>query len=140
MAQSQQVKKYLAYWFQLGKKIVHSSGSKNLTPKKILNVDGYTAEFEQLWSLISQESHSQEYYLEGTGQSIKQLLSPQWDIVSCARCKMPVPMIELGQQSSTCVCDDLDNWPNNELPIPRQPINTQNKLIKIRESLIRKES
>ena len=140
MAQSQQVKKYLAYWFQLGKKIVNSSGNHSLMPKKILNGHGYSSEFENLWKLITQEHKYEQYYLEGTRQTIKQLLSSQWDIVNCARCDMPVPIIELGQQNNHgCVCDDLDNWPNNELPLPRQPVNTQHKLIKIRESLMSKE-
>ena len=139
MAQTQQVKKYLAYWFQLGKKIIHSSQNKTLMPQKVLNGHGYSSEFEKLWTVVSQENNSDKYYLEGTGQTIEQLLSSQWDIVSCARCNMPVPMIELGQQINGCVCDDLDNWPNNELPNPRSPVNNQQNLTRIKDSLISKQ-
>ncbi len=74
-------------------------------------------------------------YLEGTSQTIQELLSPQWEISSCARCEMPVPMIQLGMQPNTCTCSDLDNWPNNELPPPREPVSSREKLRTISKSL-----
>lgn len=52
---------------------------------------------------------------------------------------MPVPMIDVGIQNSSCVCNDMDNWPNNELPYPRQPINNQENLKRISESLKQKK-
>ena len=139
MAEATQVKKYLAYWFQLGKKIKISSQNRSLLPKKILNGYVYSSEFEELWALVTQDLHPEDCYLEGTNQTIGQLLSSEWEITDCARCGMPVPIIQLGMQNNSCVCDDLENWPNNELPNPRSPVNNQQKLIRIRESLLDKE-
>lgn len=138
MAESAKVKKYLAYWFQLGKKIIIPSQNTAILPSKILNGHGYANEFEECWQLVTDENTG-DCYLEGTSQTIQQLLSSQWDITECLRCSMPVPMIDVGIQNSSCVCNDMDNWPNNELPYPRQPINNQENLKRISESLKQKK-
>lgn len=135
MADSQEVKKYLAYWFQLGKKIVIPSLNTSLLPSRVINGDRYSVEFEECWRLVS-DINTGDCYLEGTIQSIQELLSPKWEIKSCARCDMPIPMIQLGRQPSECVCSDVENWPNNDLPKPREPINNQQKLDEIKKSLI----
>lgn len=127
MASTQQVKQYLAYWFQLGKKIVIDSSNRRIAPAKIFQGDAYSPEFEACWQEIT--SHNLDHlYLEGTTQSIQQLLSPLWDIVPCARCQMPVPMINLGLTDLSCPCSDLDNWPNENLPAPRSPVNSRKYL------------
>lgn len=135
MASQENVKKYLAYWFQLGKKVVLGNGQEILLPKSIIEGDRYSKEFESCWqNILANQSTS---YLKGTEQTIEQLLSPMWDIDPCARCGMPVPEIELGIQPNSCPCDDLPNWPNTELPSPRAPINSTARLNRIRERLDR---
>jgi hypothetical protein len=134
MASSPEVKKYLAYWLQLGKKIIIPSRNLSLCPSNILQFDRYTVEFEECWALISDEKIG-DCYLEGTIQTIQELLSPQWEINNCARCAMPVPMIQLGIQPQGCVCSDVEGWPNEELPKPREPMNSQQRLQSIRQSL-----
>lgn len=137
MAELEKVKKYIAYWFQLGKKIVIPSQNSTVLPSRILNGHGYSREFEECWKLVTDETTG-DCYLEGTSQTIQELLSSQWEISECARCSMPVPMIDLGIQTSSCVCNDMENWPNNELPSPRQPIDNQNNLKRISQSLKQK--
>jgi hypothetical protein len=135
MASPTEVKKYLAYWLQLGKKITIPSRNLSLLPSKIISGDRYSVEFEKCWALVADEKTG-DCYLEGTIQSIQELLSPKWDINNCARCEMPVPMIQLGLQTGECICSDLKGWPNNDLPKPRTPINNKEKLIKIQKSLM----
>ncbi len=137
MASPQAVKKYLAYWFQVGKKLIISNQNKVILPRQIVCRDRFSEEFEECWNLVS-NPQTGDCYLEGTNYTIQELLSPKWEITNCARCDMPVPMIEVGVQDSSCVCNDIENWPNNELPSPREPINNQQQLNRIRQSLTEK--
>jgi hypothetical protein len=137
MASPENVKRYLAYWFLLGKKLIIDNGKEAILPKTVFNGDSYSQEFEDCWQKVNNPEHG-DCYLENTLQTIQQLLSSQWDIQSCSRCEMPVPMIEIGIQPNLCTCNDLDNWPNNELPSPRAPINSKNSLDKIRQALLGK--
>ncbi len=134
MASSTEVKKYLAYWFQLGKKINIPRRNISLLPSKIIIGDQYSIEFEECWALVT-DGKTGDSYLEGTTQSIQELLSSKWEITNCARCEMPVPIIQIGLQSGDCVCSDVEGWPNNELPKPRSPIDHKEKLIMIKNSL-----
>lgn len=139
MAQTAEVKQYIAYWFQLGKTIIISSLNKSVIPKKIFNGHGYSGEFEDLWTLVSSDPYAGDAYLEGTNQTISELLSSQWEIMDCARCNMPVPILQSGvQKNYSCVCSDLEGWPNSELPNPRSPVNNQQRLTRIQSSLNRK--
>lgn len=133
MASQQQVKQYLAYWFQLGKKILPRNGEA-LLPQPVIEGDRYSAQFERIWQLVLTPEH-RDSYLEGTNQTIGQLLTSGWDISDCPRCSMPVPTIDLGIQSSLCPCNDLPSWPNNELPKPRDPVDSQGKLRSICQKL-----
>jgi hypothetical protein len=135
MASEQQVKKYLAYWFQLGKQILLRNGQEKLLPKIIIQGHRYSEEFESCWQSILQSAG--ECYLEGTAQSVKDLLSPRWEISPCARCDMPIPIIQLGIQSDLCPCNDLANWPNQELPKPRSPVDSSVHLSNIQFRLNR---
>lgn len=137
MASEEKVKRYLAYWFQLGKKIVINNGQETVITQKIFNGNKYSDEFEQIWQKVN-DSKNGDCYLENTIETIQELLSSRWDIMSCSRCEMPVPMIDLGMQSNNCTCSDLDNWPNNELPPPRDAIDSKYRLLKITNSLARK--
>lgn len=139
MAELEKVKKYIAYWFQLGKKIVIPSQNTTILPSRILNAHGYSHEFEKCWELVT-DNKTGDCYLEGTSQTIQELLSSKWEISECARCSMPIPMIDLGIQSSGCICNDMENWPNNQLPSPRQPVDNQVSLKRISDSLKHEEN
>jgi hypothetical protein len=134
MASQEEVKRYLAYWFQLGKKVLLHNGRESVLPASVLNGDRYSQEFESCWQRIL-SSNLGDCYLEGTIQSIQQLLTPAWEIMLCARCEMPVPTLDLGVVSPTCPCHDLSNWPNLELPLPRSPIDSSAYLSKIQQRL-----
>lgn len=136
MATKQEVKKYLAYWFQLGKSVVRANGTATLQPRTIFAGDSYSQEFEECWQEII-ASPSGNYHLEGTHQTIASLLTPEWDLSACARCEMPVPVRNLGMPPLECPCHDLQNWPNTELPPPREPINNKSQLGSIRNRLLR---
>jgi hypothetical protein len=133
MAAAQQVKKYLAYWFQLGKRLNFDQGGSVL-PQPIIEGNHYSSRFEACWQQIL-ASGGRDCYLEGTTQSIADLLSEKWQVDDCARCGMPVPTISLGIQDNSCPCTDLPNWPNLELPQPRSPVDSRNQLEQIRSRL-----
>ncbi len=134
MATKQEVKKYLADWFQLGKKVVIGNGSI-LQPQRIIVGNHYSDEFEQCWQQIL-SSKAGDCYLEGTHQTIADLLTPAWEIELCARCNMPVAMYSMGMPAAICPCHNLQGWPNTELPAPRCPVDTQEYLHSIRDRLL----
>jgi hypothetical protein len=127
MASPSQVKTYLAQWFQLGKKTVSKDGTYCHLPYPVFLGESYSPEFEKVWSDIS-SSNLDDFYLEGTNQSIADLLSSDWSIESCARCQMPVPTSSFSWMCATCPCSDLATWPNDNLPKPRSPVNAQTYL------------
>jgi hypothetical protein len=134
MASQENVKRYLAHWFQLGKKIVVNSELTVSQPKQILAGDSYSQEFENFWKKIITEIAG-NCYLEGTDQTISQLLSHEWELSQCARCTMLVPLRQIGMPALSCPCGDLLNWPNTELPLPRSPVNTKEQLAAIRDRI-----
>ena len=136
MASPTQVKTYLAHWFQLGKKLVWQNGQEKLLPQSIIQGESYAPEFEACWQKVM-SVEGENCYLEGSTETIAELLSASWDIDNCVRCSMPVPILEATAtaQSLDCVCSDLDNWPNFELPAPRSPINSSDRLNSIRNRL-----
>ncbi len=127
MASPTQVKNYLAYWFQLGKQVVTNDGAKSYKPENVVEGDRFSPDFEKCWNDILNTS-GKECHLEGTDQTVDELLSPAWDITSCARCDMLVPTPEVALAQILCPCNDLPTWPNEELPKPRLPVNTQKHL------------
>lgn len=136
MASRHQVKQYLAYWFQLGKRVLTHNGNQAQLPRPVIQGDRYSQEFEECWRLLL-SPESQDCYLEGTSQTIAELLQPNWDISSCARCGMPVPMPVMNLPAEGCPCDNLPNWPNSEIPQPRSPISNQTHLNQLRDRLTR---
>ena len=132
MASAQQVKQYVAHWFQLGKKVVFPDRQTEL-PKSVIEGNRYSPDFERCWERIL--AHQSDCHLEGTEQSIQDLLSSTWEIAACARCSIPIPTIDRGIQSLECPCSDLDLWPNTELPAPRSPVNSSTYLDNIRQRL-----
>lgn len=145
MATKQEVRKYLAYWFQLGKKVITSNGKASFlpldarglanAPLSVLNGDRYSEEFEECWQKIL-SPESSDCYLEGTHETIAELLTPAWDMIPCGRCSMPVAARNVGMPALLCPCNDLPNWPNTKLPAPREPIKTQDQLKKICDRLV----
>ncbi len=134
MASETQVKTYVAYWFQLGKKLVWNNGKAELLPEKVIQGDRFTSQFEDCWQKIM-SVEGRDCYLVGSEATIQELLSSAWTIDQCARCAMPVPIVEVGTQPLDCACSDLDNWPNTELPAPRSPVSSQAQLNNISERL-----
>jgi hypothetical protein len=134
MASEQQVRQYLAYWFQLGKRVMIQNGQQALQPRSVIAGDRYSQEFEEAWTLI-RASEAGECYLEGTAQTINELMSTNWEINPCARCSMPIPMRTIGLPPSDCPCSDLPNWPDDQMPQPRSPVNSQAQLLRIRDRL-----
>ncbi|HEY9637428.1 MAG TPA: hypothetical protein V6D14_28770 [Coleofasciculaceae cyanobacterium] len=134
MAPEQQVKRYLAYWFQLGKRVLIRNGDAALQPQSVMAGDRYSDEFESIWQQIVSPD-SGDCYLEGTHQTITELLTPEWNVEACSRCEMPVPVKNAGMPPELCPCNDLPNWPNMDLPLPREPISSQDRLQEIRDRL-----
>lgn len=130
MASQTQVKQYLAYWFQLGKKVLLHNGNESRLPQPVIQGDRYSREFEDCWNeILSPESG--DCYLQGMEQTIDELLSSEWELEQCSRCSMPVPMRTMGMPPCNCPCFDLPNWPNLEAPLPRLPVSTRLYLLNI---------
>lgn len=134
MASESQVRQYLAYWFQLGKSVLIRNGKESLKPMTVIAGNRYSDEFEAVWRLIL-SPESGDCYIEGTEQTIAELLSEAWEISPCARCSMPVPTRSLGLPSLSCPCSDLPGWPDNQTIQPRSPVNSQDRLLQIRDRL-----
>ncbi|BBA79512.1 hypothetical protein RGRSB_1010 [cyanobacterium endosymbiont of Rhopalodia gibberula] len=135
MASEAQVKHYLAHWFQLGKQVLLPKRQQKLCPSQIFAGNTYSREFESYWQYIS--AAGADCYLEGAGQTIRQLLSPEWEVVKCTRCQMPCPVAISRDTSSACLCVDLPSWPNTKLPSPRVAIDNQIYLARIQQRLAR---
>jgi hypothetical protein len=134
MASPQQIKQYLAVWFQLGKRVAIANGQSSLCPVRVYEGDRYSEEFEKVWQQILRVPATT--YLEGTHQTIRDLLSPAWEISSCARCGLFVPIGHAGVfEPGICPCHDLPSWPNTELPLPRPPVDSANYLGRICDRL-----
>ena len=139
MASQENVKRYLACWFQLGKKLILDRGQEVTFTGSVVNGDRYSPEFEACWQEIMAHE-GKNYYVEGTEHTLDVLLSPAWEIFSCSRCNMPVPKRELGVQDPSCPCVDLPSWPNLELPIPRAPIANKPHMQSIKSRLLSKST
>ncbi|MFE4105220.1 hypothetical protein [Almyronema epifaneia] len=133
MASQQQVREYLAYWFQLGKPLIIGAQPACL-PKPVFQGDRYSEAFETCWQQVMVHK-GQDAYIEGTDQSMAELLSDTWDLPPCARCSMPVPMRTVGVSDHPCPCHDLASWPNSEIPAPRSAVDTPSHLQGIRHRL-----
>jgi hypothetical protein len=136
MASEVDVKRYLAYWFQLGKKVLIKNGQEALCPQPVMRGNGYSPEFEWCWQQIISPDSS-DCYLEGTSETIAELLTPAWEVDPCSRCSMPIPVRRAGMPALSCPCNDLPSWPNTEVPAPRSPVDTQGHLIEIRDRLLK---
>lgn len=136
MASEHSVRQYLAYWFQLGKKVIVGNGQEALLPQPVIEGDRYSRDFERCWQIIL-SPESGDCYLEGTNETIAELLTPAWEMADCARCDMPVPMRRTGMPPLGCPCNDISSWPNTEVPLPRSPVSSQARLLDIRDRLLK---
>lgn len=134
MANATEVKEYLGYWFQLGKGVVFPKSQVIVLPEPIFTQQYFSAAFEACWQRIL--TSPEDCYLEGTEQSLQDLLTPEWEIISCARCALPIPTSRSHIPSCLCPCVDLESWPNSELPQPRLPLNRVLSLRKIHSRLL----
>lgn len=92
--------------------------TEQIQPQRVWGSTAYSAEFESCWQRI--EAEATHAYLEGTEETIADLLSGRWEIDTCCRCGLPVPMCIRGPVSSgPCPCADLDHWPNDSTLPPR---------------------
>ncbi|AFY38556.1 hypothetical protein Lepto7376_2266 [[Leptolyngbya] sp. PCC 7376] len=133
MASTDQVKKYLAYWFQVGKPLISPHNDQRILPHTIVVGDRYSSEFESCFQEILSPRY-RDSYLEGTEQTLGELLTSRWELLSCSRCSMPIPTDELGLKMG-CPCADLNAWPNVELPLPHCPSNVRSQLTLIHQRL-----
>ncbi len=133
MASVEQLKKYLAYWFQVGKPLISPRGNQRILPRTIVVGDRYSPEFDAYFQDILTADY-RDSHLEGTTQTIGELLSDRWELLPCARCSMPIPLDSLGLAIG-CPCADLNAWPNVELPLPHCPNNVRAQLTLIHQRL-----
>jgi hypothetical protein len=132
MASTQEVRQYLAHWFQLGK-VVQVPNSNSIFTQRVLQGNTYSIEFEDCWQQVMKQP---EAYLDGTEQTIAELLTDRWDVIDCARCTMPIPLPAVGlPQNSNCTCQDIPTWPNTELPMPRSLSTVETKTNDLRQRL-----
>ena len=134
MASPKEVQTYLAYWFQLGKPVHISNGRVTQRPIPVLEGNQFSRAFQDCWQTIM-AMDGRDCYLEGSQETIEQLLSSQWEITDCARCGIPIAMPVLLPVAQLCPCGDIDNWPNDELPAPHMPINDRKHLGRLKTRL-----
>lgn len=134
MATQEQIRSFLAHWFQLGKPIVLAGAHDECLPGPVYYKNGYSQSFEDCWQRIM-EMGGKGCYLKGTTQTVADMLSSGWDIAPCARCDMPVAVPSLGMMKSPCPCHDLHTWPNYDVPTPRMAVDDGHHLGEIHRRL-----
>ena len=136
MASVDQVRRYLALWLQLDRKVYIHNGDRTLSPRPVIAGNRYSQAFEDCWQILLSEE-SGECYLEDTDQTIAELLTPQWEIILCYRCAMPIPMPISSMESHPCPCVNFPSWPNFDLPQPRSPVDDRAVLSTIKQKLLK---
>lgn len=120
VATPSEVKAYLACWLQMGKtlEVDLPQFSRSIRLSRVLSLDGLSSEFEQMWQLVLR--YPNRCNISGTEESIGDLLSESWEIDSCVRCGLHVPMpVRVNCDRGACPCNDIPAWPNNETVPPR---------------------
>ncbi|MEM9904307.1 MAG: hypothetical protein AAF921_04700 [Cyanobacteria bacterium P01_D01_bin.44] len=139
MASQEQVREYLAYWFQLGKRVILRNGEAACRPQPVLQGDQLSPEFEACWAQVMEKGGS-DCYMEGTSVTLDKLLTAEWDIDECARCELPVAVPTTPYTIEPCPCNDLMHWPNFEAPYPHLPVNSKVRLTNLHSRLRTKEA
>jgi hypothetical protein len=96
-----------------------------IQPRAVLGYGRYSPAFERIWQQLADPAIAARSYLDGTEQTIAQLLEPAWEINDCARCGLPIPMKTQGLPCLSCPCSDLHSLPDVEALPPREPIDSQ---------------
>lgn len=138
MVSEDRVKQYIALWMQLGKPVVCDRNNQQLGTPHVIRGESYSPEFEQLWKTICQSPN--HYHLAATPCTIGDLLAGHWDLLPCARCTLLQPVNESVIAAGPCPCQDLASWPDDNLPLPRQPVGSQDYLYKIQLRLLRERA
>lgn len=138
MVSEDRVKQYIALWMQLGKPVVCDRNNQQLGTPHVIRGESYSPEFEQLWKIICQSPN--HYHLAATPCTIGDLLAGHWDLLPCARCTLLQPVNESVIAAGPCPCQDLASWPDDNLPLPRQPVGSQDYLYKIQLRLLRERA
>ncbi len=139
MAAEEQVRAYLACWFQLNRSLVIHPQGQTFCPQPVISGSHYSQAFETVWHIIKSKQ-GQDCYLEGTNQTLNELMTGTWDFIPCARCTLPIPVPQAQQQTWDCPCAEILSWPNLELPLPRPPQNGQENLDQICLRVLRASS
>ncbi|TVQ08879.1 MAG: hypothetical protein EA368_10685 [Leptolyngbya sp. DLM2.Bin27] len=134
MASQEQVRNFLAHWFQLGKPVVVAESRGECLPSPVFQGEKYSSSFENCWRKIM-VTRGRDCYLSGTNQSIAELLLPAWDVTDCARCDMPIVLPTAGMMTDLCPCNDLDTWPNTDVPTPRPAVDSRDRLGSLQQRL-----
>ncbi len=134
MASLEQVQQYLAHWFQLGKPVVIGPTQATYLPNPVIQNGRHSDDFQRCWQQILAHG-GRNCYLQGTDQTLDQLMEPTWEITDCARCDMPIPMTTHGISTAACPCFDLPLWPNQQVPAPRNPVSNRRHLTRLRQRL-----
>lgn len=134
MASPKEVQNYLAYWFQLGKTVHINNGRFTQRPVPVLEGDQFSRAFQDCWQAIMAVD-GRDCYLDGTQETVEELLSSQWEITDCARCSIPTAMQAVMPVAQLCPCGDIDSWPNDELPAPHMPINNNTHFQRLKTRL-----
>jgi len=134
MASQEQIRSFLAHWFQLGKPVVLAGDRDECLPCPVYYKNGYSQSFEECWQRIM-ESRGEGCYLKGTTQTVAEMMTSGWEVTPCARCEMPVAVPTLGTMKFPCPCHDLHTWPNYDVPTPRMAVDDGHHLGEIHRRL-----
>ncbi len=132
MANKTEVKEYLAYWMQLGRRVIVND--RVISLDRVVAGDHYTTRFEEIWQEM--QAHPESASLEGSDHTLQQLLAPTYELLDCPRCHLPLPSPTLGPRSAQpCPCEHLHLMPPLDTVPPRLPISTQAQLRSIHQRL-----
>ncbi|MEB3274418.1 MAG: HAMP domain-containing sensor histidine kinase [Prochlorothrix sp.] len=98
---------YVAYYVSRGRPVVSSQGEELLFQGEVYGYWGYSNHFYSYWRQLQQRSDFNELGLRGDLYSFREFLNGRCGIGACARCQLPVPLLDNGTPTpSTCPCDD----------------------------------
>lgn len=139
MATEEEVKSYLAYWFQVGKNVEIGTNREKKNVNKIFSLSSneYSQEFNSLWEKIVEEADTS--FLEDTSFSIKKLLSSEIEIVACSVCNAIVAS-GIFFTNNSCICSNIPLWPNLDIPQPKKLLDSNCALLKIVQKLMEEKS
>ena len=98
---------YVAYYMSRGRPVVSPKAGELVFKGDVYGYWGYSSEFYGYWRQLQQRSDFHELGLRGDLYPFGNFLSGRCGIGSCARCQLPVPLLENANPSTpNCPCDD----------------------------------